>query len=284
MPPSITMQRAVDHRGAVAREVDDEIRHLLGPSQAWHQMRAEELLLHHPLLLVGEPGLVVVLLHHRRVGVAGRVTDDPRVLRRELDRHHARELDQARLGRPVGAAHRVTDHASDRGGVDDHAAARFLQQRRRVLRAHPWPAQVDPDHLVPDVLRQLVALGRRREVRLVDAGVVVEDVELPERVDRRGHQALHVLELRDVAVHEHGLPTGCLDLRDDRLRRLVRHVGDDDARALLRHPAGRGGADSLAGAGNDRDLALEHHRSSPLNSRPCRPAARLRCGGRRPAA
>ena len=99
-----------------------------------------------------------------------------------------------------------------------------------------------------------------------DAGVVDEDVEPAERVDRVLDEAAGAGEVGDVLAVGDGLAARGLDLGDDLLRR--RQVGalageraaevvDDDLRA------GRGerervrAADAAPGAGDDRDLARE---------------------------
>src|SRR5207302_14572 len=101
-----------------------------------------------------------------------------------------------------------------------------------------------------ELLERLLLDGRD----VVDAGVVDEHVELPERVHRFGDRSRPVLGRADVVV---AVTRRGTDVLGDRRAVLVEHVGQHDlgafphkeARLRLALPARR--------AGDQRDLALE---------------------------
>jgi hypothetical protein len=70
--------------------------------------------------------------------------------------------------------------------------------------------------------------------------------------------AAHGCRIAGVGLQRNRLATGGVDLGDD-LGCLVRRgmVGDGDRGAVAGEALGDGGADRAAGAGDDRDLALE---------------------------
>ena len=133
--------------------------------------------------------------------------------------------------------------ALDRADVDDRAAAR--PHRRGGLSRHRRDARdVDAEHL--DDL--LVADRLERRDRL-DPGVVHDDVEAAERLDRdradRARVALNVADRGDGAIAELG---------DERLdRREIPVRVSDDRRARLVEPPRDPGADVPARPGDDRD-------------------------------
>jgi hypothetical protein len=93
----------------------------------------------------------------------------------------------------------------------------------------------------------------QRRVQRV-AGVVDDDVELAERVDRRRDERLRHARLGQVAAVHRRLAR---DLVSD-LRREVRvQVVDHDLRAVLGQQLSGGAADPARRAGHDRDLPVE---------------------------
>jgi hypothetical protein len=105
-------------------------------------------------------------------------------------------------------------------------------------------------HHLPPLLYRDLGEGAHRE-RRVEAGVVDEDVDPTTLVDGLLDHPLDVGLVGDVS--------GQADAAVERARRYfcVLEVGDDDSRALRRQAVGDCIADSLRGAGHDRDLALE---------------------------
>jgi hypothetical protein len=94
-----------------------------------------------------------------------------------------------------------------------------------------------------------------------DAGVVEDDVELAEHVDRTLHGGLDLAVDRDVDLHRGDGPRVArpLDLGDDLLRLLEVDVGDDDLRALADELLDGRQADAAGPTGDEGDLVLQAH-------------------------
>ena len=71
------------------------------------------------------------------------------------------------------------DHAGDRGGVDDHAAAVFNHVSERMFHPQPDASKVDRD----DAIETFVAQLREEVAFALDACVVVYDVRDAEALD-----------------------------------------------------------------------------------------------------
>ena len=184
------------------------------------------------------------------------------VVLRALDGEHAGEADEAHLGGAVVGLAEVAEDAGARRGVDDAAVA---------LLAHVDPGRAgDVERaLEVHVEHRVDQVGRHVVERLVaqDAGVVDDDVDLAERVDGGLDDGLAALGRGDGVVVGHGLAAGRLDLVDDLSARPRRRtagavdraaeVVDDDQRAALGEQERVGAAEAAAGAGDDRDLAVE---------------------------
>src|SRR5207249_10381848 len=104
-------------------------------------------------------------------------------------------------------------------------------------------------------------------------GVAVQAVGRAEAAHAFVDPPLHVSLDRDVAGDRDRLAAGLLDPRDGPLRRLRVDIGHDDPRALLGEERGRLAPHAHAGAGDERDLAVEPpaHRLAPA----ARSSARL---------
>ena len=125
-----------------------------------------------------------------------------RTVRRQLDRHRARQVDHAALGRAVHRAARVAHDAGLRGDVDD-VAAPLAQRRQRRLGGEERALQVDVDGLVPECL---VAVLHQHFAE--DAGIVDEHVEPAEGGERRLHRGPAAGDRADVAGRGDGLRAG----------------------------------------------------------------------------
>src|SRR5215212_7845481 len=110
---------------------------------------------------------------------------------------------------------------------------------------------VRPAHAMEDAVAQ-------------DAGIVNQDVDAAERIDRRLHSRLGVLRLGDREGRGDGLAAGLLDFAHDLLRRPLiaaraverrADVDHDDACTFLRHQHRDGAPDAAARTSDDRDLA-----------------------------
>ena len=123
-------------------------------------------------------------------------------------------------------------------------------QLGRVLGAQEIAADVDVEVRVDELGGHV-----REEGPLHDGGVVDEDVELAERLDRRREEAGDVARLADIGLRRDGRPAGLRDGRDDLVRLLLAlAVVDDDLRPLGGEPRGDGRADPARRTGDEGDL------------------------------
>ena len=74
----------------------------------------------------------------------------------------------------------IAVQSRDRGSRDDRAAALFAHDRNRVLDAEENRAQQDREGAVPIFARDVLD----RSDRAAEAGIVVDDVEVAEFLDR----------------------------------------------------------------------------------------------------
>jgi hypothetical protein len=100
-----------------------------------------------------------------------------------------------------------------------------------------------------------------------DAGIVDQYVERTERRFGGLEQAAYVGRLRHIAVDGNGPAARVLDLGNDAVRIFPRRgVVDDHGGTGRRKTLGDAGADTLGGAGDDGDLAVQlAHQISPLS-------------------
>jgi hypothetical protein len=149
-----------------------------------------------PLARLGDEELLV---HGRReVTRAHRVDPDP--VPGQLERHHARELDETGLAHAVGGHVRDGGGGTDGGHVDDtalplrhHLAGRRLGQERRRPEVHAQDR-------VP--VRRGEIEERRRGAR--DASVVEEDVQAAEETHGRRHERRDLRVAPEVGQHDLG--------------------------------------------------------------------------------
>ena len=155
----------------------------------------------------------------------------------------------------------VAEHTSVRRGEDEPAVAVLLHHPER------GPADVEGTLEVHVQNRVEVVVGQLGE-RLVtqDAGVVDDDVDLAEGVDRGLDDVLAALGRRDRVVVGHRLAAGRLDFVDDLLRGGVvaalpvdgpAEVVDDHASAAPGEVEGVRAAQAATSTGDDRDPAVE---------------------------
>ena len=111
--------------------------------------------------------------------------------------------------------------------------------------------QVDGQHVVP-LLRRDVLDQRPR----IDAGVLHEDVEAAEALQRRGDGRLGAGFFADIACDEGAGPSLAEPLRG-RAAGVLLGVGDDDRRAFLDEALGDALADAARRADDDRDPVLQ---------------------------
>ena len=160
-----------------------------------------------------------------------------------VERDAARQPDDAHLRRHVVGLAEIADQARGRGHVD-HRAGVLLAEMRRAGAAHVERAvqmhlddvgPVRPAHAVEDLVAQ-------------DAGVVDQDVDAAEGIERGLDDLVGVLRLGDRERRGDRLAARLLDLVDHLLRRAGVAAGavergadvvDHDLGALLRHQHAR---------------------------------------------
>ena len=108
-----------------------------------------------------------------------------------------------------------------------------------------------------------------RSARFQETGVVVQDVDAAEGVDRGVDECTNRCAIRDVCANEGRHAAGLLDRRDRLAAARLVDVGDDDAGPALGEQLGGRAADAGAGAGHDDDGVSEVHQpwSRPSTSR-----------------
>ena len=119
-------------------------------------------------------------------------------------------------------------------------------------------ARMRPSTLMLNCAMELFLRHRFEWLEFVDAGVVHQDVDLPECLLRGGEQPLDVRLLRDISLHRDCLAAALRDLVDDAIGVAFRAgVVNDHRRAFRGQLSGDIGADSFRAAGNDGDFARE---------------------------
>ena len=161
------------------------------------------------------------------------------------------------LGRAVGGEAGDAGEAQDRRDVDDGAA--------RPHRRHGVPGAEED---AVDIHRHALAPAFERDVeqRLddADAGVVHQHVEAAEAIEDGGDRGLPVGLAGHVEGDEHRLGAGLGQFGRERLAAFPVDIGECDRRAFCRERAGRGLADALGGAGDERDAAFQPSCQAPV--------------------
>ena len=168
-----------------------------------------------------------------------------------LDGEHVREPDQAHLGGAVVALAEVAEDAGAGGREHDPAVVVLLHHAEGGLRDVERALQVHVEHDA-----EILGLELREGLVAQDAGVVDDDVDLAEVVDRGLHDRGAALGRRDGVVVGDGLAAGLVDLLHD----LIGHA--------------RAGAGAVG--------ACRRGRSPPRSRRARRASARRSCRDRRP--
>ena len=188
----------------------------------------------------------------RVVDGAGGDGVDPNVVGRPLHGQGARQVQNARLGRP-GVGHvRRGEPGVVRPDVDDAPAA-LRPHRREDCPAHEErPVEHDLDDRPPAVRGELL-----RRAQEVTGGVVDEDVDAPEALERPLRDPLGLLGVAHVGLEGEGAPPQRLDLPDDLGVVLGVAAGDHDVGAVAGQLPRDDEADARPPARHDRDPALQ---------------------------
>ena len=158
--------------------------------------------------------------------------------------------------------------------MDDHAAAALDHRRQGVLGHQECTFEAGVDRQIP-----LVFGAVRHRLRVVNAGVVEQDVDASVALQRLLDRALALVGEADVGDHEERLPAGFDDFSNDLQATLLTTPRDRDACALARQQDGGRLADPGAASGDQggfasqlsRALARHRHRwlaSPPVVSAP----------------
>jgi hypothetical protein len=192
-------------------------------------------------------------------GDADRAALDAQLVAQRLgERHHAD------LAHGVRSDERdPAPETRDRGRVDD-VRGRALRAQDRQEGLHPVhdAPEIHADHPAP-VVERLV----REQVEGRDAGVVADDVDPAETVERRAAEPRDRVRVRDVGRDDERLDARRAQRRVDARERVGLDVGEHDAAALRAERRRERRADPAAGAGHDRDVtALKHLLAHPFPS------------------
>ena len=201
------------------------------------------------------------------------------------------------LGRGIGRRVGSRRVRRDRTVVDDPASARALalHHPERFLRAQECAREVDVDHGLPLLDRQLVEIDRR----CADAGVVEEQVESAERLAGPCEERPHRGRISDVGGHRDRAVRRGARRRDRLLQRFgtppgQRHriTGSEEGESDGLPDAGSGARDDCDSRGHAHVLlgvtsgpASAGAAARPWASRPARgpsPPAPARCPSSRP--
>ena len=129
-------------------------------------------------------------------------------LRAEFDGEGPHQPDHSMFGRHVVAGVRVCLQTRDRTGQDDRAASAAGQQMRDAgLHRLPHPAEVDVDHLLPDVFLHPVEPSSDS----ADACVGDDDVQPAELLDAAVDGGLERVVIADVDLGGDDPPVQRLD-------------------------------------------------------------------------
>jgi len=111
-----------------------------------------------------------------------------------------------------------------------------------------------PAFTVAPLLVTVEEMTQRADV----TGIVDQDVDRAEPIQRGIHHAIHISRLTDISRHRQRLPTVAGDLRGGLGGRLAIDIGDHHVGALRGIAMGDRITDPLSTASHDRNLALEH--------------------------
>ncbi len=145
---------------------------------------------------------------HRRVDSGRAKRDDTNVVRGQFDGPRARQPDEPPLRCRVM---RKAPHAAEAGHrrvIDDHTPALFDHVGYDAARHNPGPFQVDVEHRVPRVFRQLV-----RQSIAADSCVVEQDINCSKTLGGCSHRGAHGNVVTNIGGKRQTLDAQSLALR-----------------------------------------------------------------------
>ena len=164
-----------------------------------------------------------------------------RTSRPELAREDAREVVHAGLGGRIGRAPDDGRDRRERRGIDDAPGALALHDGDHRPAHQERALQVHVLVQVPGLLGQRLHRTAARH-----AGIVDEDVDAPEGLDDRGHDALDLRGIPHVAAMLLSAPAPPRELVGQRIQVFLPDVGDDGDDALAGERRGDLAADAPA--------------------------------------
>ena len=147
--------------------------------------------------------------------------------------------EQGRFARCVDGELPGVQERGDRQDVQDRATPTLLEVGDRLLDQEHRAFHIDVVDVLPVPDRE-----RPHCVEWPDAGVVDEDVEPAELLDRARHDVGHVLEARHVGLEPDRFTTEVAEVRCGLLARFLAPTDDRDTRARVDVPLGDGAADA----------------------------------------
>ena len=166
--------------------------------------------------------------------------------------HRARERHEPGLARGI---HRDVRREEERPGGDhvhDGRVLARLQVRQRLLHEEHRPAEVHVERLLPGLGRELAERLRQR-VR----GVVHDDVDTAEAVDRALHEIVQRIEVSGVRRDTQRVAAHRAQMRLGFGTRVGLAARDDDLGPRAHEPFGDRAADASGPAGDDRDASAQ---------------------------
>ena len=166
------------------------------------------------------------------------------------------------LGGDVGGHAFDAEQARVGGSVDDRATATLLEHLSDFgLHAEPYAGQIDRDYAGPILLGTLVGDGECA----LDTGIVERAIETSVGLNRFRDEALGVGRFGDVGLDEDGGGAGIFQQLDGFGSSRFDQIGEHEFRALAREDLRGRASDTGAGAGDQRDFAIQdssHQRTS----------------------
>src|ERR1700735_3131114 len=181
---------------------------------------------------------------------AGANAIDANLVLGKFDRSRASEADYSGLGGAVCVQSGRTAQSGDRGGRDDRAAAGLTHLGHGVLDAEEYRAQEDREAAVPIFRAGLL----ERPDRAAETGVVIDDVEASEFLDRAIDRALDVFFAGYVGELEYRVAAVLLAVPHRSVGALAIEIGNHDRGAFACESNCGGAADSARRTGDNCNL------------------------------
>jgi hypothetical protein len=195
---------------------------------------------------------------HRRVDEAGAHAVHPNTVLGIVQRDLLRQVEDPALGGAISRDAGRAVEAEGPAGVHDGAAAPLHHVRQHVFAAEIDAFEIGRYNGVPV---RLLEVGEARGP--VDAGVVIEDVDLAEMAEHPLDHGVHLVGLRHVDLGSEALAACGSDLIDGLLGAGEIPIGHGDSRTLAGKQERGYAPDSRARAGDNGGFVLKPHGNDP---------------------